>query len=430
MNKYSSDFQSFLTKLDSSQDSDIQYRTAAFNRFQTQGFPTIKNENWRFTNLNPISKTHFRLPDDNHVLINNRIIENNRIKDTILIVVANGNILVESSDLDQLPKEILIRNISELNGFNYIEYDGIHKPSTFNDWNSAFYNRGLYLEITDNCTIKTPLHILYVSTVSAPETVFHYRNSFDLGKNSQAFIVEQYVSSNELNYLNNGVTEININENAALDHIKIQQESSSVIHVQSTIINQTKNSQLRSHQFNLNGQLIRNDIHLHLNGDGGSSMLHGLNLSKDQQHMDTNIVVDHLQPDFVSTQLFKNILNGHSRGVFNGLVIVEKDAQRTNSSQTNKNLLLSKNAIMNSNPQLEIYADDVRCSHGSTTGALEQEALYYIHSRGIDEIQAKILLINGFVSEIIESIAHTQVRGKISDLVDRWLSEEVGIQDG
>lgn len=421
MNKYYSDFQSFINTLDPSRVSDIQFRTDAFNRFQTQGFPTIKDEDWRFTNLNPISKVHFQLPDDNHVLINDSIIEKNRIKDTIMIAVANGSIMIEKSDLNQLPKEIQIRNISESDNAIYIINDGIHRLNTFNEWNRAFYNRGLQLEVANNCTFKTPIHILFISSVSESKTVFHYRNSYDLDENSQVYIIEQYVSSAELNYLNNGVSEINIGENASLDHINIHQESSAVFHVQSTLINQTKNSQLRSHHFNLNGQLIRNDIHLQLNGDGGSTTLYGLNLSKDQQLMDTNIIVDHLKPDCVSTQLFKNILNDHSKGVFNGLVIVEKDAQKTNASQTNKNLLLSKNATMNSNPQLEINTDTVRCSHGSTTGALEQESLYYLRSRGIDEMQAKILLINGFVSEIIDSITHTEVRNGITGFVDSWL---------
>jgi Fe-S cluster assembly protein SufD len=426
MNQYSTDFNSFINELEHLQDANIGPRKKAFKRFEAQGFPTTSDEHWRYTNIKHISKNHYHLPDGEQPTVNSDLIDKYRIKDTIQIVILNGKIVESLSSLSQLPEGIVIQPIKEVNDKPFTTPDATIDKNTFYNWNYAFHNRGIYISAEDNCVNKMPIQLLFISQPNRVKTVYHYHNAYMLDKNAQVQLIEQYISTNELDYFNNSVTRINVGENSSINYTKIQQEAPSTSHIQSTIINQFSNSQSRFHQFCTNGSLIRNDIRLQLDGNGCSASLFGLNLSREQQHMDTNIVVDHAQPDSTSTQLFKNILNDKSKGVFNGLVIVDKDAQRTNSDQTNKNLLLSKDAMMNSNPQLEIYADDVKCSHGSTTGELEQEALYYLRSRGIDEINSKILLINGFVSEIIKLIAHPEVRLKIQAFVDEWLHQEVG----
>ena len=249
----------------------------------------------------------------------------------------------------------------------------------------------------------------------------HPRFIFQLGDNSEATIVEHYMGSTDLDYFINPVSNIFINNNAKLNHFRIEAEDILANHIASTNYTLGADSQLNAVSISSGSKLFRHNINLSFKDKGGYASLNGLSTIKNDQHHDQHIIVDHLKNTCQSKQLFKYILSDRSSGVFNGKVVVKEDTKHTDADQANKNLLLSPEAIMNTNPQLEIYSEDVKCSHGSTTGQIDPEALFYLQSRGISKPKAIELIINGFAKDIIDQINNKDVKDYIDDKVTNWL---------
>ncbi|MEE9189458.1 MAG: Fe-S cluster assembly protein SufD [Candidatus Neomarinimicrobiota bacterium] len=432
-NPYKIDFKKFMESDHATDFSNNDHRSKAFKRFLSGGFPTRKDEDWRFTDISELSQVHYQYSVDRSIRkpLIERELKRHLIPGCLPIVIYNGVIDKKHSAIKDLPPEIEINSRSDsspaiftmpFSQNNY--FNNRLQGSAFYNWNTAFSDIGLQIEVNGNQFENDSfIQLLFISSPSARNTVYHYHNIFHVHQNSQLKILEYYLNTQNDDYLVNGVTEIIMDDNSSAQHILFQQDSNAAKHVHTNRIQQKKDSQLTSHQMNFGGKFNRNEQRILMEGPGGSISLYGLNLANAQQQMDSNIIVDHAQPHTSSRQIYKNILSDKAHGVFNGLVVVEKEAQHTDAKQTNRNLLMSDAALMNSNPQMEIYADDVLCAHGSTTGELDEDALYYIQTRGIDKATAINLLVKGFAAEVIDTITEAGIRSACTNLLDHYLAK-------
>jgi len=289
--------------------------------------------------------------------------------------------------------------------------------SPFTALNTAFIHSGSFIFVPDNIVIEAPINIVYLCGMVDKNLATLPRNVLVLGKNAHATVIESYIGLDDTQYFTNAVTEASLGPGAQLTHYKIQQECRKSYHVGNFYIHQDKDSRCESHSISLGGSLVRNDIHAQLNAEGSEIILNGLYLADGKQHVDNHTRVDHLKPHTRSEENYRGVLNDHARGVFNGKVVVHKDAQKADAQQSNANLLLSDNAEVDTKPELEIYADDVKCTHGATVGQLDENMLFYLRSRAIDEETAKSLLSFAFAEEIISRIQFKPIRDRLEHLV-------------
>ncbi len=392
-------------------------RRKAFDSFIEDGLPDKKCEDWRFTDLSAIKKGNYRISEIDDGPTNKVNISKYGLESFNTIVIYNGHL---QQDLSSVPKGIKI-----LSNLEYMEHNNwkVNQPdmSPFDLLNTAFMDSGICLVIERRIEVDAPLRILFICS-GDEKIMISPRIHIDLEESSSLTLVEQHVGDcNE--YLYNGSVIMNIEDNAQLEHIRIQNNSKTTINMGNLHVTQHQGSNFTFNQFTLGGRLGRTNLYADLIEKGANCSLNGLSLSNDDQHLDAHIITNHHAPHCTSTQNFKSILKGRSSGVFNGRSIVQNKAQKTDSNQSNKNLLLSKDALMNSNPQLEIYAHDVKCSHGSSTGALEPDALFYIRSRGIDQDSARALLVRGFGSEIIEALENNEIRDHITNYFNQWIDK-------
>jgi Fe-S cluster assembly protein SufD len=276
--------------------------------------------------------------------------------------------------------------------------------------NAAFLEDGAFVRIPARMAVAHPIHLVFLSEPVLGPTVSHPRNLVIAEAGSQAHIVETYIGTAGELYFTNAVTEVVLDEGAALDFSKLERESDAAFHVATTEVSQGRDSSFTSHSISLGGALARNDLSVRLDAEGAGCTLNGLFIGSGTQHLDNHTLIDHAQPHGTSRELYKGIMSGQSRGVFNGRIIVRPAAQKTDAMQTNKNLLLSKEALVNSKPALEIFADDVKCRHGSTIGQLDEAALFYLRSRGIGEEDARDLLVYAFASDVASRIRVAPLR--------------------
>jgi Fe-S cluster assembly protein SufD len=276
--------------------------------------------------------------------------------------------------------------------------------------NTAFLDDGAFIRIPKNFVVEKPIHLIFVSAAGDEPAMAHPRVLLVAEPNSQATIVESYVSLEPHNVFTNAVTEIVLGENAGIDHYKIERENSQSFHVATLQVHQNRSSRFSSHSITTGGGLARNDVNAVLDGEGCECTLNGLYMASDKQLIDNHTRIDHAKPHCTSHELYKGILDGQARGVFNGKIYVHQDAQKTDAKQTNKTLLLSEDAVINTKPQLEIFADDVKCTHGATVGQLAAEAIFYLRSRGIGRNDARSLLTFAFANDIIGRIKVEPVR--------------------
>jgi len=262
-----------------------------------------------------------------------------------------------------------------------------------------------------------PIHLLFISTALGTASASYPRNLIVAGNNSQVTIVETYVGTEKAVYFTNAVTEVVVGENAVLDHYKLQRESKEAFHIATLQVHQARSSTFASHSIALGGALVRNDVNVVLDGEGSECTLNGLYMATGQQHVDHHTRIDHARPHGLSRQLYKGVLGGQARGVFNGKIVVHATGQKTDAKQTNKNLLLSADALIDTKPQLEINNNDVKCTHGSTIGRLDEDSIFYLRSRGIAEEMARSLLTYAFASEIINRIKVEPLRATLENLV-------------
>ncbi len=384
-----------------------ELRRAAFARFEELGFPTAKDEDWRYTGLQAITGTPWiAAPPADRVTL--------PPAPGARIVFVNGRYAKAlSSPLDGIRveslREILGREPEALRA-NFSRLARVDRHA-FVALNTACLDDGAVISIARGAIVSAPLHLFHVSAPGDAPSVAYPRTLILAGERSQAAIVETYLG--EGRSFTNAVTEIALEEGAILEHYKLQQESVSACHVHTLAARQDRASHFTSHNIALGAALARTDLSVVLDGEGAECTLNGLFVGRGTQHLDNHTVIDHVRPHGVSRELYKGIMDDASRGVFHGEIIVRPDAQKTDAVQTNKNLLLSRQALVNSTPALEIFADDVKCKHGSTTGQLDPEAFFYLRSRGIGEGAARALLIYAFAADVTDRIRIPAVRAAV-----------------
>jgi Fe-S cluster assembly protein SufD len=392
---------------------DLRERAAA--RFTALGFPTVRDEEWRFTNPAPVVGRVYARADAAASLTAQPV-------DDLLygaakhrVVVVNGRYSAELSRVRALPAGVRAGSLSSvINGElqadsevaqRYLGRFADFTERAFAALNTANLDDGAYVHIADGAIIDEPLQVIFLSSnaADAAATVSHPRCLIVLGDRSQVRLVETYAGTDSA-YLANGVTEVFVGESAVLDHYKVQQESLSAFHIGSMHVHAARSANFSTHAFTLGGAFVRNDILATLGGEGAEVTLKGLYLADGDRMVDTHTLIDHARPNCPSHEVYKGILGGKARAVFNGKIIVRPDAQKTNAKQTNRALLLSDDALINTKPQLEIFADDVKCTHGAAIGQLDEDAIFYLRARGLTFFEARDMLIHAFAGEILEEV--------------------------
>lgn len=422
-------YQEFEKSLNGEKSSQFhQIRKSAIDEFSKLPIPTQKDEEWKYTNISSLLKQNFIAA--NRVKINSERI-NKFLFDELehsLMVFVNGQFSPELSKLEDVPKNVRVSSLAEeIKNNNPILTEHLGKYAAkenqlFTALSTAFTNDGAFIYVPDGKIIENAIHIIFLTT--SEEKIFTQpRNLFVAGKNSQVTIIEHYVSDEEGIYFTNAVTEIVADENAIVDHIKLQEESSKAFHIARMEVDQERSSNFSSHLISTGAELSRNDFNARFNDEGGECMLNGLFMIKDNQLFDAHTMIDHAKPHCQSHEHYKGILQDKSKGVFNGKVMVRQDAQKTNAFQENNTILLSDDAVMNTKPQLEIFADDVKCSHGATIGKLNEDAMFYLKSRGIGDEAATAILIHAFASDVITSIKIPALRDYLEKIITQRFNQ-------
>ncbi len=434
MQDINSYIEGFFKHQSSSPGRDIKWvrenQEKAIHAFEKLGFPTIHDEDWRFTNLGPIERTVFRLtPNGTSKLSRNDIapfVFSESLRNQLIFIDGRFSVALSSLNADggviisDLTRALLeYQDLLSEHLTRYADFES----EAFTALNTAFMEDGAFVFLPRGVLLSEPIHLLYISTINDAPSLSNPRNLIILDDHSQATIVEHYASLGNNVYFSNVVTEVVIGENSTLDHYMIESESAKAYNISTLRVEQRRNSNLNSHSLLLGGSLVRNNVHPVLAGEGCHSFINGLFMSRDRQHMDNYMKVEHASPHCDSRQLYNGVLDGKSRGVFHGRIIVHKDAQKTDAKQTNRNLLLSDSAQIDTKPQLEIYADDVKCTHGATIGQLDENAIFYIRSRGLSEESARAMLLYAFTTKSLESMNVEQIRDYVEGLVSDWFAK-------
>jgi Fe-S cluster assembly protein SufD len=343
------------------------------------------------------------------------------------LVFLNGRFASELSDLGNLPQGVRAGSLAQAiaqDGASLEPHLGRYlniERDAFSALNTAFIEDGAYVYLPRGTVLEAPICFLFISLPGNDPEMTNPRNLIVAENATEASIVEDYVSLGSGVSFSNVVTELVAGEDAVISHYMIEREDRQVFNVSTLRTQQARSSNVSSHSVLLGGGLVRNNIHPVLAGEGGECLINGLFIGNGHQHMDNYMLVEHASPHCGSRQFYNGILDGHSHGVFHGRIIVHKDAQKTDAKQTNRNLLLSDDAQIDTKPQLEIYADDVKCTHGATIGQVEENALFYMRSRGIEETEARSLLLLAFANECLDRMKSAPVRDYLRDLVQGWL---------
>jgi Fe-S cluster assembly protein SufD len=400
-------------------------RRAALRRFSELGFPNQRNEDWRFTNVAPLAKIPFKLAARDKSELNLKELEEVAcpLGSSVRLVFINGHFAPELSSARKLPAGVVVDSLAEAlqRQSEFVESHlgkyAKYQNQPFTALNTAFIRDGALVSIPRGKVLEDPIYLLFVTTTRGEGSVAHPRNLIVVGENSQVRLVEAYVGLEEELYFTNAVTELVAGENTIIDHYKLQRESQEAFHIGTLQVQQNRCSNFSTHYIGLGGALVRNEIRVVLDGEGCEATINGLYMAGGRQHMDNQTVLDHAKPHCASHELYKGILDGRAHGVFNGKIFVHQDAQKTDAKQTNQTLLLSDDAIINTKPQLEIYADDVKCTHGATVGQLDAEAIFYLRTRGISAEEARNLLTYAFANDIIGRIQIESLRARLEELL-------------
>jgi Fe-S cluster assembly protein SufD len=390
-----------------------ELRGAAFERFCAVGFPTTHDEDWRFTNLSALVRTPFHLARGSAGAMTASDLEPWHMKGVLArIVFLDGRFAPGLSTWSVLPKGVSLNGLrntiatcpkvlaDHLGHYLNIERD------PFCALNTAFAEDGAYVHVGKGVMVAQPIHLLFISKSNADCAMTHVRNLIVVEEEGQASIVEEYISwGAETPALSNAVTELVAGGNATVTHTMIEREHLQTFNFSTLRVEQGRNANITSHSILVGGALVRNNVHPVLAGEGAECLINGLYIGRGRQLLDNYMLVEHARPHCSSRQFYNGILDDHSHGVFHGRIIVHKDAQKTDAKQTNRNLLLSDDAQIDTTPQLEIYADDVKCTHGATIGQIEESALFYLRSRGISEADARQILLQAFAGECLDRLA-------------------------
>ncbi len=419
---YLSLFKDFENRLNGERSKPLhKIRRSAIDKFAELDFPNLHQEEWRFTDISPILEHSFsyaarrddKAPSAKDV---SRFMFGGMRSHTIVFV--NGFYSAALSKCLQHPGNLAIGSLAEAMKTDDGQISGhISKQldlgtDAFTALNTAFTLDGAYINVPDGAVVEDPVHILFIST-GDEKLISQPRNLVITGDNSQVRFIEHYASLRTGVYFTNSVTEIEVGRNSMVDAVKVQSESAEAYHVASTVSSIGADGNYESHAVSNGARIYRHNIDVRLNGEGGNTTLEGLYLTLGEQLSDTHSLIDHAAPHCTSGEHYKGILDGKSRAVFNGKIMVRKGAQKTNSYQENRNIILSSEAKVDTKPQLEIFADDVKCSHGATVGQLSGESMFYLRSRGIGEEQAKLILIYAFASDVLKNIREDAVRSEL-----------------
>ncbi len=399
-----------------------QLRRSGLEVFEEIGLPSRRQEEWRKTNVAAIQRTEFRRAAEPTELSPEKI-RPFLLGDCVDLVFVNGRFSRPLSRLEGLPDGVFAGSLAqalaerpELVEPHLGRYADLRHP--FVALNTAYIEDGAFIHVPRGTVVEKTIHALFIAT--SPEgvaTVSYPRNLFVAEESSQLTVIETYGGFSGDRYFTCPVTEIVGEANSVIDHYRLGQEGLDAFHVATQKIHLERDANFFTHSINHGGALVRNDIQAMLDGEGIHCTLNGLYLARGKQHVDHQMRVDHAKPNCHSYELFKGILEDRARAVFNGRIYVHQDAQKTDAKQSNRNLLLSKDALVHSNPQLEIFADDVRCTHGSTTGHLDDEAVFYLRSRGIGEEAARSLLTYSFAGEVLDEIRLEAVRDDLEEFL-------------
>jgi Fe-S cluster assembly protein SufD len=401
-------------------------RKAAMARFADLGFPTTHDEDWRFTNVSPIARLPFK-PVFGYARdgLNAATIKQFHFANLqgSRLVFVNGHFSQEFSTILPQPDGIKINNLAAaLHSDSALieKHLGRHAPgedNPFTSLNTAFFHDGAFIYVPAGKAVVQPVHLLFVSTSGQEGATALPRNLIVAEKGSKLTVIESFVTTANGAYFTNAVDEVVVGENAMVEHCKFQDEGMAAFHIAAIHAHLGRNCNFIAHSIATGARLSRNNIRTSLADEGVECILNGLYLTRDNQLADHHMVVEHAKPHCNSHEYYNGILDGHSKGVFHGRILVRPDAQKTDAKQTNKNLLLSENATIDTKPQLEIYADDVKCTHGATVGQLNDESIFYLRARGIGVETARRMLIHAFAGEIIDRIRHAPTREELDKIV-------------
>ncbi len=402
-----------------------ELREQAIADFLQQGFPTRKNEDWKYSSTLPLARQHFQVNETTESANQLLVPELNLFAgQSHQIVFVDGYFVAALSQIAQLPKNALLTSLTDAiqrypeQVKQYVQ-QAHQEKQTFSALNTAFMRDGYFLYLPKNCVIEQPVHIIYLTTRG--EQFINFRNICIAEENSQATIIEHYIGQTAQAYFNNTITRIDAKQSANIKHYKILQEGQAGFHIGTLTIEQQQHSHIHSYSFAFGGAWTRSDTTISFMQEYAQCQLDGLYVMKNAEHIDHHTRVDHYKAHCTSREFYKGILADEARAVFNGKVYVAPNAQKTNADLSNKNLLLSRHAEIDTKPQLEIYADDVRCTHGVAVGQLDAESLFYLQSRGINQADAKQLLVHAFANEIIDRVELTPLRDKLRNMLEQQL---------
>ena len=408
-------------------------REHASRRFAEVGFPTTRNEDWRFTNIAPIAEAKFA-PAQGSFKQAASLIDSVRVAGSVRLAIVNGEFVPALSDLSTLPKGLRIAGLRDgaRDGADGLEQ---HLGKVFNidthpfaALNTSFLDDGVAIFIAAGAAIETPIHIVTVTGSDGGPVTAHPRVLVVAGENSQARIGQTFIGTPDSVYFNNSVAEVMVGQGAIVDYYTDQRESDRAFHIANLQAHVSAKGVFASHAFATGAKIMRHDIGIGLKGEGADCTMNGVYLADGDRLLDTHTSLDHAMPHCTSHELYKGILAGKSKAVFNGRIIVRIDAQKTNAKQTNRALLLSDDATINSNPQLEIFADDVKCTHGAAVGQLDEEAMFYLQARGLSRPEARDMLLHAFAGEVIEGVKIPALREQIEANFFATLARDVAGQ--
>ncbi|MCG6873012.1 MAG: Fe-S cluster assembly protein SufD [Gammaproteobacteria bacterium] len=399
-------------------------RSDAVERFRKAGFPTLRDEDWKYTNTSPIEKAGFAPAGAPGAGVRSRDLDEQAFRglDALRATLVDGFFVSELAALDELPEGVrvcslataLVEHAELLRAHLGPLPEGSHG---YRALNAAFASDGVFVQVDDGVQLERPLHLMIAASGPGSGQTHQPRNLVLLGAGARATLIEHFVSLADEAYLLNLHTDVHMAEGSRLEHYRLQQHNLKAFHIDGLDVRLAADAVYTGHAVDLGGRLVRHELKASLDAPGAEAHLNGLYLTSGRQHVDHFTHVDHNAPGAVSREFYKGILDGRSRAVFHGRIVVHPDAQKTDSAQENKNLLLSRDAEVDTKPQLEIYADDVKCSHGATVGQIDMDSLFYLRSRGIDEKMARDLLTWAFANDVLARIGLRPIRDALERIL-------------
>lgn len=402
-------------------------RKAALASLARKGLPGPKNEEYKYTNFSKALEKNVSFDFAANAPVASLVspLEN---LDACRLYFSNGKFLAGQSDLNALgdkvkitPLEEAIKNDPAVQ--NYLGKLVDERPDSFAELNTVFANQGVFIRVAANAVAGKPILLVNLADASQNEMVAHYRNVVVVEKGANLRVIEANFSSGSHTAYTNSVFEVYCEANSVTEWHKLQLENETALRIDNTLVHQQRDSKFTINTVSLSGQMVRNNLYIALDDENTEAHMYGLYLLDGKTHVDNHTAVDHKKPHSFSNELYKGIMAGNSHGVFNGKIYVRQDAQKTNAFQQNNNILLSSNATINTKPQLEIWADDVKCSHGCTTGQLDEEQLFYLRARGISKEKAKAMLLHAFAEDVLSKISIEQVREYLEQIINEKIED-------